>query len=108
MPGRNDYGMLPAKALTDPRVLRAAELYVQHRIAREATAVLAVGATMGYLGLWASRESDNGIVPGDGVAAVRAATLCSPSTARQITRILREPDVDLLTVTIDGLRVRGF
>lgn len=97
MPGRNDFGILKARALGDPRVLRAAERYVEAKIAREETSLPAVLGHLSMLGLWLAINSDDGVLPGDGVATVCAATLSSPFLARKIIAILREPDVDLLT-----------
>lgn len=111
MPGRRDYSIILARAVTDARILRAAELYVEAGIAHEDTAHAAVLGHIAMLGVWASRESDTGELPGDGVAVVRASTITTPKVARAILAALSAPDVDL--VTRDGnatgpLRLRGF
>lgn len=108
MPGRNDFGILKARALSDPRILRAAELYVERRLAREETAFAAVVGHVTMLGLWASRETDDGAIPGDGAAVVAGATLCGPGTARKIVGVLRSEGVDLITGPDGALRLRGF
>ena len=97
MPGRRDYSIVWARAITDARVLRAAELYQEHRLARAETAHAAVLGHLAVMGLWCSRETDDGSLPGDGIAAIRAATMSSPTVAKKILEILSAPDVDLLT-----------
>lgn len=109
MAGREDFAIIKARALHDARILAAADLYVARKIAREPTAHAAVVGHIAMLGLWASRETDDGIVPGDGVAVVAAATLCGRAMARKIVGCLAHPDVDLVTDAGDGnLRLRGF
>jgi len=108
MPGREDFGILKARALADPRVLRASELYIEKKLARAETAHAAVLGHLTCLGLWASRETNSGSIPGDGVAVVSAATLSGPTVARVIVGILRAKDVDLITGDDGDLRLRGF
>lgn len=108
MAGRNDFGILKARALGDARVLRAAELYTRSRLAKDE---VSLGAVLGHvvcLGLWTSRETDDGRLPGDGVAVLRAALIVSTPTAKRILEILTAPDVDLITQDEQGLRLRGF
>lgn len=108
MAGRQEFSKIQARALTDPRVLRAADLYVERRIAREETAHATVIGHIGMLGLLAMRATDDGRIPGDGVGFVRAATMTSPKLAAIIASILKQDDVDLLTRDERGLRLRGF
>lgn len=111
MAGREDYAIVRARAISDPRLLRAAELYVETKLAREETALAAVLGHVACLGLWASRETSDGILPGDGVSMVRAATASTTSVARRIVTCLRAEDVDLITsegCENNQLRLRGF
>jgi hypothetical protein len=110
MPGRRDYSIIWARAITDARILRAAELYAEARIAKEDTAHAAVLGHVAMLGLWCSRETDDGSLPGNGIAAVRAATMSTPRIARAILDVMTHPEVDLITRGPEpepSLRLRG-
>lgn len=111
MGGRKDFSIIYASAVTDGRVLRAADLYVERGVAKEETALMVVLGHIACIALWASRETIDGVIPGDGIAVVRAATICSRKIATVIADVLTSPEVDLLTR--DGnpanpLRQRGF
>jgi len=77
MPGREDFSIIRARLFADPRAHEAALAYLDAGIAAEATALAAVVGHVAMLGLWASRETDDGVLPGDGRAAFAAATLSS-------------------------------
>lgn len=108
MPGRNDFGILLARSLADPRIVRAADRYVELRIARKETALAAVLGHVTCLGLWLSTNTNDGRMNGDGASVVAAATLCGMPVAQKVVEALSAPDVDLITRDAEGLRMRGF
>jgi hypothetical protein len=111
MPIREDFAIVKARALSDPRLLRAAELYVEKKLAREETALATVIGHVACLGLWTMRETDDGTVTGDGLSTVRAATGTTTRVARVILECLRSEGVDLVTsegCEVGRVRLRGF
>lgn len=106
MAGRNDYGVLHSDFLSDARVHRAAELYVERLGVPEALSLAAVVGHHGMLGLWAMRETDDGVLPGDGVAALQVATLMPRSVCRQVVEVLEA--AELLVRRDAGLELARF
>lgn len=106
MAGREDFGILRSEIMTDRRVHRAADLLVQRGLAVEATSFPTVCGYIGLLGLWAMRETDNGVLPDDGVLPVQLATTTTRSVAQEIVRVLVE--VTLLRPEDAGLYLAGF
>lgn len=106
MAGRNDYGVLHSEFLADDRAHRAAELYVERFGVPEAFALAAVVGHHTELGLWAMRETDDGVLQGDGVAALHVATLMPRSACRPVVDVLVE--VGLLVRCDAGVAIVGF
>lgn len=106
MAGREDFGILRSEILTDRRAHRAADLLVERTLAVEATAFPTVCGLVTLLGLWAMRETDNGVLPDDGVLTVQLATLSTRGVAPEIIRALT--DAGLLRVEDGGVYLVGF
>lgn len=106
MAGRQDYGVLRSEFLTDARALAAAEAYTSLGLAREEVAFATVCGHIVQLGLWAMRETDDGVLPGDAVAVVRQATLMPASMCRTIIDTLRT--AGLLRDVEGGVYLVGF
>lgn len=106
MPGSNDFAIVRARLLADDRAHRAAELYVEAGIAVAATALAAVIGHVAEIGLWAVRETDDGVLPGDGVTAIAVATMSTRNVAQAVVTALTQRD--LLRVREDGVYVAGF
>ena len=107
MPGREDYAKISSNLLSDDRAHDAAELYVKHGIATEETALAAVVGHVAMLGLWALRETDNGVLPGDGMRALRFAIPAPNSVLKVIRDALKESKL-LRNAGRNGLYVVGF
>jgi hypothetical protein len=90
MPGRDDFAIIRARLLADERAHKAAALYVERGLAVEATALATIVGHVACFAVWATRETDKGILPGDGVAAASVALMVPPSTARLVVDALRE------------------
>lgn len=106
MPGRDDYGALRSSALTDPRFHSAADAYVKAGLSHDDVAIATVCGHVAMLGLWCMRETDDGVLPGDGVWAFHQATFVPRSECPRILGILRV--AGLLKDTPRGLYVTGF
>lgn len=106
MAGRNDFGVLRTEFLADARAHRAAELWTERLGVPEDLALSSVIGTWVSVGVWAMRETDAGTLPGDGVAAVHAATLMPRSVCRTAVSILT--DVGLLAPSPGGLAIAEF
>lgn len=106
MAGREDFGILRSRFLTDDRAGRAADLYAEKGLAREDMALATVCGHITQLGLWAMRETDDGVLPGDGVAVVNHATLMPRSACRLVIELLTE--AKLLRPVEGGLYLVGF
>jgi len=106
MPGRDDFAIIRARLLADDRAHRAAELYVEAGIAVAATALATVVGHVAEIGLWASRETDDGVLPGDGVTAVAVATMSARTVAQTAVTALMQ--CDLLRAQDGGVYVAGF
>lgn len=89
MPGREDFAIIRARLLSDPRAHQAATLYIERGIALEATALAAVVGHVAMLGLFASRETDDGVLPGDATIVLRMSAGCPSDVARTSADILR-------------------
>jgi len=91
MAGRDDYGILRASLVTDLRTRRAAAAMVEKGLAVSATSVQTVCGVCTLLGLWFSRETDDGTVLGDCVLEMALATAsvgCPPDVHRTVIDIL--------------------
>jgi hypothetical protein len=106
MAGREDFGVLRSSFLTDARALRAADLYAAAELAHEDAALAMVAGHVAMLGLWAMRETDDGVLPGDGVSVARVATLMPTSLCRQVMAYLTE--AGLLRPVEAGVYLVGF
>lgn len=106
MAGRDDFGIIRSGLLTDARARNAAELYAQRGLAVEDTALATVCGHIGILGLWAMRETDDGVLPGDGLAVVEDVTRTSRGRARVILQTLL--DAELLRPVDGGVYLVGF
>lgn len=106
MAGRNDFGIIRSEVLTDRRVHKAADLLVSRGLATEATAFATVCGYIGLLGVWAMRETDDGVLPDDGVWAIHLATVTPRAQAAQIVEVFR--DADLLREQGAGQYLVGF
>jgi len=84
MPGREDFAIIRARLMADDRACAAADLYVEDGLAVELTALSTVVGHIAQLGLWAVRETDDGVLPGSGVGIVAAATATPRSAAKRI------------------------
>lgn len=106
MAGRNDFGIVRSGFYFDPRTLAAAELCVLRGYAQEPFAVSLVAGLVSQLGLWAMRETDDGVLAGDGVAVVRHATSLPAALCRDVVAVLRE--AGLLRDVEGGVYLVGF
>lgn len=106
MAGREDFGILRSGFLTDDRAGLAADLYTAKGLAREDMALATVCGHIVQLGLWAMRETDDGVIPGDGVAAIHQATMMPRSACRTVIELLLE--AKLLRTEKGGLYLVGF
>lgn len=102
MPAPKHFGVVMAQAITDPRVIRAAKMYEERRLAKPHFAHAAVLGHLAMIGLWCHRDNDDGFLPGDGVVAVCAALVVGTDLAKTIIGILSHPEVDLLTTSPEG------
>lgn len=108
MPGRRDYGSLANKALTDQRFKAVATLLRKDPKLLAALAVVTARGIMPHLGLWALRETDDGVLPGDGVEAVRFALGIDEADAEKVVKALRHPLSRLMKGAKGGLYLAGF
>ncbi len=108
MPPRRDYAVLMAIALSDPRVARAAALYVASGIARRETAQSTVRAHLAEIGFALSQRGDDGCLGVEPADFVRKATQVSERVAARILAALSDPSVDLVTGDPSSPRLRGF
>lgn len=106
MPGREDFAIIRARLLADERAHKAAAEYVARGIAVEATSLSTVIGHVAQLSLWAMRETNSGILPGDGVSTVSVATLSPRSVAQEVVNCL--VSAELLRVKATGLYIAGF
>lgn len=88
MPGREDFAIIRSGLLTDERAHAVAAEYVRRRWAKEPYALATVVGHVAMLGLWASRETEDGILPGDGVTAAWAALMQPRDEVRAILEVL--------------------
>ncbi len=101
MPGREDFGIVRLRVLTDPRVHDAAARFVKARIAKEATALSTVAGVLALLGGALARDTDDGNLPGDAVFYLGMLGY-DRRVASAIIESLRGADL------MDGARLRGF
>lgn len=106
MGGRNDFGVLRSDFLSDDRAHAAADAYAAKGWADPNMAVAMVAGHVAMLGLHAMLHTDDGVLPGDGVAFFHAATLVPRPAAREIVTVLTE--AKLLRKTEHGLYLVGF
>lgn len=106
MPGRKDFGILRSSFYADDRAQDAAEKYAALGFASSDFAFAAVAGHVVQLGLWAMRETDDGVLPGDGVAAFHDATRMPRTACRDAIAALTESG--LLRPVDDGLYLVGF
>lgn len=106
MGGRNDFGVLRSDFLSDDRAHAAADAYAAKGWADPNMAVAMVAGHVAMLGLHAMLHTDDGVLPGDGVAFFHAATLVPRPAAREIVAVLTE--AKLLRKTEHGLYLVGF
>lgn len=107
MSGRNDFGILRSTFLSDDRAHKAADLYAERGWAHEDLAVAMVGGHIALLGLHAMLQTDDGILPGDGVAFAHAALAVPRSMAREIVSVLETSGL-LRRVENGSLYLVGF
>lgn len=108
MPGSDHFGKLCSSLLTDQRSHRAADLYVAHGIAVADTALATVCGHVAMLGLWAMRETDDGILPGDGLPSIQTSCVTSRVTSRLIASALTDSGLLRHSSSPPGLYVSGF
>ena len=106
MPGRKDFGILRSSFHYDARAHRAAVLYVERGIAVDPHGFATVAGHVVQLGLWAMRETDDGVLPGDGTAAAADALRLHLPEVAPVLAALR--DAGLLRADLDGLYLVGF
>lgn len=106
MPGREDFAIIRARLVADERAHVAAAQYVACGLAVEATALSTVIGHVAQLSLWAMRETNSGILPGDGVSTVSVATLSPRSVAQETVKCLISSG--LLRAKGTGLYIAGF
>lgn len=104
---RKDFAVIHNRALTDPRYEALGAALVKGRMALASTASDTAIALASRVWLWCLRaDSRAGILPGDGVAAVRSAIGSGEKEARILLEGLK--DAGLIALHGKGLRVRGF
>ncbi len=106
MAGRNDFGILRAAFMADTRAHTAAGLFVDRGLAVETTGLATVSGVVVQLGLWAMRETDDGVLPGDGVAAAQVATLLPRAACKAALDALG--DAGLVRPKSGGIYLVGF
>lgn len=106
MPGRRDFGILRSSFFSDARALRAATLYVERGLAVAPHGFATVSGHVVLFGLWAMRETDDGVLPEDGIAAAYDALRLSPEDCTKVIAAL--VDAKLLRRVPDGLYLVGF
>lgn len=106
MAGRNDYGVLRSSLLSDDRAEKAADAMAAAGLTSKDLALSATVGVIVELGLWAMRETDDGVLPGDGIGAMRHATLMPRDACIQVIAILRAEK--LLREVEGGLYLVGF
>ncbi len=106
MPIRDDFGIIRARLLTDPRTHEAADLYVKAGLALPATALAAVVGHVVQLSIFAIRDADDGLLRGDGIPALCAALFCDRTTAAGFRCALST--AGLLRETQEGTYIVGF
>lgn len=107
MAGRNDFGILRSSFLTDHRAHRTATLFAERGLATPDHSFAAVCGYVVMLGLWAMKETDDGVLPGDGIRATLMASAVPVEAARQVVQAFL--DGGLLRPTPDaGLYLVGW
>ena len=106
MPGREDFAIIRARFLADARLHRAADLYVAAGLAVSDTAIPTVIGHVAMIGLWAVRETDAGILPSDGAAALCVAFMQNGAVTKQALAALL--DAGLLRKEPNGVYLVGF
>lgn len=106
MPGREDFAIVRARLFADQRAHTAAAAYVAAGLAAEPTALAAVVGHVAALGLHAIRETDDGVLGGDGSIALAGVAYTCISDSRCACAALR--DAGLLRPTEGGVYVVGF
>lgn len=106
MPGRRDFGILRSEFMSDTRAHTAAALFVERGLAVEGFGLATVSGVVVQLGLWAMRETDDGVLPGDGAIAAQVATMMSRAACRSAVDALTE--AGLLRARGGGLYLAGF
>lgn len=106
MPGRKDFGILRSSFSGDARAQHAAELYAARGFAAEDFAFATVAGHIVQLGLWTMLQTDDGVLPGDGLAAAKDATRMDKGPARDMLAALLE--AKLLRQVDGGLYLVGF
>ncbi len=106
MPGREDFGIIRARLMGDPRAHDAGDRLVEAGLAEEDTAVVTVAGLVGLLGLYAAINTDDGVLSGDGISAARAALSTSKSVARGVVDALTSSG--LLRAADGGVYLAGF
>lgn len=106
MPGREDFAIIRARFLADARLHRAADLYVGAGLAVQETALPTVVGHVAMIGLWAVRETDCGILPGDGSAALAVAFMRETTWCKSVANCLL--DAGLLRKEPNGIYLVGF
>lgn len=110
MAGREDFAIVRARLLADPRTHKAAQLYIAEGLAVPATALATVVGHVAMLGIWATRETDDGTLGLEpeipvGIACLVPAT--DPLTAKYIVHHLTTAGL-LKRKGRKGLYVAGF
>jgi hypothetical protein len=90
MPGRNDFAIIRARLFADERTHAAARLYVAAGLAAEPTAVAAVVGHIAALGVWAIRETDDGVLPGTGSIPLAGTAFLSMGDASKAVTALAD------------------
>lgn len=108
MAGRGDFGVIKSRALTDQRFRDLARELRKDTRLLEALAQVTARGLVAHLGLWAMRETDDGILPGDGVLPLSAAAGVGEADAERAVALLRAAGVELLRPAEGGLYLTGF
>lgn len=106
MPGREDFAIIKARLFGDDRAHAVAADLVRLGLAKQPCELLTVIGLVAALGLWTSRETSNGVLPGDGVSALRAALGVDESHAKALLKSLRRRE--LLRKAPNGFYLVGF